>query len=219
MAERVDPFTLVFGALAEQRFPGLADSLRSTGRDEIDREAFVLDRAVIELLQDLVPEPHDDDLVAEFIAILHHAYLYWRAGCPQVAFDRAQAAQILSPVGATDSASVHPTIRPTTYYRFPERLVWTELTPGAPHEPLDGFFLRPAGNGIISVLGIFGVHAARPGFGVAEAVGTRPSSLTRLDGSPSFSPVLPGGDAAGLHSLVGTDELLELASRSVNEAA
>ena len=69
----------------------------------------------------------------------------------------------------------------------------------------------------LDVLGILGVHAGRPGFGVAGAAGTRPPSLTRADGTPSFSPVLPGGDAAGLHSLVGTDELLELAFRAAGE--
>ncbi|MGH7533910.1 MAG: hypothetical protein ACREL4_11525 [Gemmatimonadales bacterium] len=217
MADRVDPFTLVFGALADERFPGLATSLGSTGRDETDRDAFVLDRAVVELLQDLVPEPHDDGQIAEFLATLHHAYLYWRAGCPRITFDRPQAAKLLSPAVAHASTSDPPALRPSVYYQFPERLVWAQLTPEAPHEPLDGLFARQSGNGIISVLGIFGVHAARPGFGVAEAVGTRPRSLTRPDGSPSFSPVLPGGDAAGLHSLVGTDELLELGSRSAGE--
>lgn len=217
MAERVDPFTLVFGALAEERFPEVARSLRTAGRDETDRDAFVLDRAVIELLQNLVPEPHEDGQIAEFLATLHHAYLYWHAGRRLVAFDRTQAAKLLTPVAADARASDQPPIRPSAYYQFPERLVWAQLTPDAPHEPLDGFFARQTDHGIISVLGVFGVHPARPGFGVAEAVGTRPPSLTRPDGSPSFSPVLPGGDAAGLHSLVGTDELLELGSRSASE--
>ncbi|MGH7591153.1 MAG: hypothetical protein ACREL2_06905 [Gemmatimonadales bacterium] len=219
MAERVEPFTLVFGAMAGERFPGLAASLGGTGRNETDRDAFVLDRAVVELLQDLVPEPHDDGQIMEFLATLHHAYLYWRAGCPRVAFDRAHAARLLSPTVAHAGASDPPTLRPSAYYQFPERLVWAQLTPDAPHEPLDGLFLRSRTVEIIEVLGIFGVHAGRPGFGVAEAVGTRPRSLTRPDGSPSFSPVLPGGDAAGLHSLVGTDELLELGFRSAGEAA
>ena len=219
MAERVDPFTLVFGALAEERFPGLTKSLRATGRDEADRDAFVLDRAVVELLQDLVPEPHDAEEISEFVATLHHAYLYWRAGRPLVSIDRGRAAALLSPDPTTIRPSDHPTDRPSTYYRFPERLVWAPLTPDAPHEPLDGFFARSPAAGVLDVLGIFGVHPGRPGFGVAGTTGTRPRSLTRADGTPSFSPVLPGGDAAGLHSLVGADELLELAFRTALEVA
>lgn len=217
VAERVDPFTLVFGVLAEERFPGVAGSLSATGRVETDRDAFILDRAVVELLRDLVPEPHDADGISEFVATLHHAYLYWRAGRPVVSIDRGRAAALLSPDPTTIRPSDHPTDRPSTYYRFPERLVWAPLTPDAPHEPLDGLFVRATAPGALDVLGIFGVHAGRPGFGVAGAAGTRPPSLTRADGTPSFSPVLPGGDAAGLHSLVGTDELLELAFRAAGE--
>jgi hypothetical protein len=39
--------------------------------------------------------------------------------------------------------------------------------------------------------------------------------LVRPDGSAPFSPVLPGGGAAGLYSIVGVEELLELAARTV----
>lgn len=217
MAERVDPFTLVFGALAEERFPGLAESLRASGLDEADRDSFVLDRAVVELLQDLVPEPHDADGISEFVATLHHAYLYWRAGRTLIPIDAAQAALLLAPDDPAPRPSDSPGIGPSAYYRFPARLIWAPLTPEAPHEPLDGFFARSPATGVFDVLGIFGVHPGRPGFGVAGTTGTRPRSLTRADGTPSFSPVLPGGDAAGLHSLVGADELLELAFRTALE--
>jgi hypothetical protein len=49
---------------------------------------------------------------------------------------------------------------------------------------------------------------------VVEAAGPRQSNLARPDGSPLFSPVMPGGDAAGLHSIAGGEELLELGWRS-----
>ncbi|HEU5358651.1 MAG TPA: hypothetical protein VFU45_06015 [Gemmatimonadales bacterium] len=214
MAERPDPFTLVFGQMADDRFPALAASLLAAGRDEADRDAFLLDRAVVELLQDLVPEEHDVDQIEEFVAVLHHAYLFWRNGRPVVAVDRSRATTLLSPAWP-DTAL---TVRPSAYHQFPERLVWAQLSPDAPHEPLDGFFVRPAPAAAIEVLGVFGVHPGRPGFGVAEVAGPRPLSLRRADGSPPFSPALPGGDAAGLHSLVGADELLELAFRAGGEA-
>jgi hypothetical protein len=54
---------------------------------------------------------------------------------------------------------------------------------------------------------------------VAEVTGPRPTGLARADGSALYAPVLPGGDSAGLHSLVGTEELLELAWRGLGTEA
>ena len=62
------------------------------------------------------------------------------------------------------------------------------------------------------------------------AIGTAPSSktpsramakskLARDDGSPLFAPTLPGGKAAGLHSIAGEEELLELGWRTRSTAA
>ena len=169
MAERIDPFTLVFGILAEERFPGpgrLAG--RATGRVETDRDAFILDRAVVELLRDLVPEPHEADGISEFVATLHHAYLYWRAGGR---WCRSTGPRRGTPLPGRDRhpASDHPTDRPSTYYRFPERLVWAPLTPEAPHEPLDGLFVRATAPATITCSASSGCTPRRPGFGVAGA--------------------------------------------------
>jgi hypothetical protein len=63
------------------------------------------------------------------------------------------------------------------------------------------------------VLGVFGMHASREGFTVAEATG-RPGSLTtRQDGTLLFAPSLEGGDRANLHAVVEPDELIELVAR------
>ena len=65
----------------------------------------------------------------------------------------------------------------------------------------------------LSVLAIFGLHPGRAGFTAVEVVGPRPSHLERADGSPLFSGTLPGAERAGLASVVGAEELLELAWR------
>jgi hypothetical protein len=57
------------------------------------------------------------------------------------------------------------------------------------------------------------MHPGRMGFSVAEAAGTPGAASIRPDGSAPFSPVLAGGAAAGIHSLVGPEELVELAGR------
>ena len=77
---------------------------------------------------------------------------------------------------------------------------------------LDGWFATRAADAL-TVLAIFGLHPGRAGFTVAEVAGARPVELARPDGSPLFAPALAGGEAAGLASVVGAEELLELAWR------
>ena len=68
--------------------------------------------------------------------------------------------------------------------------------------------------GLLRVLGIFGLRADRPGFSAVEATGARAARLTREDGTTLFSPTLPGGAEAGLRSIIGEEELLELGWRT-----
>jgi hypothetical protein len=49
--------------------------------------------------------------------------------------------------------------------------------------------------------------------------GDRPEALARPDGSALFAPTLPGGSAAGLYSITGEEELLELGWRTTGLAA
>ena len=104
----------------------------------------------------------------------------------------------------------------TAYYAaVPEHRVWAQVIPEHPPEPLDGCFVHSAPVGsTLRVLAVFGVHPERQGFSVVEAVGTRPPLLMRADGTELFAPILTGGKAAGLFSLVGEEELLELGWRT-----
>jgi hypothetical protein len=79
---------------------------------------------------------------------------------------------------------------------------------------LDGFFQYGARPDFLRVLGVFGIHPERPGFSVVEVAGPRPRDLSRPDNSPLFAPTLVGGSAAGIYSLTGGEELLELGWRS-----
>jgi len=144
---------------------------------------------------------------------LHHAYLYWDAGGWIFRLAKPRAAALLasdpappSPGGATDLRSF--------YVQFPERLIWAELASGEPHQPMDGMFVRPWPGGGYFVLAIFGLHPGQSGFTVVEADGYLEEELLREDGTPAFAPVLPGGAAAGLYSIAGAEELLELAART-----
>jgi hypothetical protein len=214
MASRLTPYDIAFGADAEARFTRIRESLAGAGRDPHDEDAFVLDREVVTYLRELVPEEGVGEGIAQHVALLHHAYLYWAEGGWLIRLSKSRTAALLAapPAVLNDLADGLPQ---AFYLQLPERLVWAELSPGEPHQPLDGLFVRPWPRGGGFLLAIFGLHIGRDGFSVVDADGYREPDLARADGTPLFSPTLPGGAAAGLFSIVGGEELLELAARSV----
>jgi hypothetical protein len=211
---RPTPFDVAFGAEAETWFPRIRESLAAAGLDAHDAEAFILDREVVTYLRELVPEEGIGEAVAQHVALLHHAYLYWDEGGWIFHLNKQRAEALLQADGAPEGRVV--AAAPKAFYiQFPPRLVWAELTPDEPHQPLDGAFIRPWPTGGYFVLAIFGMNPGQGGFSVVDTDGYPEGSLQREDGSPLFGPVLPGGEAAGLHSIVGGEELLELAARTV----
>jgi hypothetical protein len=85
---------------------------------------------------------------------------------------------------------------------------------GSSHEPLDGCFTHALPDGSLRVLGVFGLHPDRAGFSVVEVAGARTPALARESGDPLFTPLMDGGAAAGLRSIAGEEELLELGWRA-----
>jgi len=220
MAPRPTPYDIAFGAEAEVRFARIRDSLTSTSRDAHDQDAFVLDREVVTYLRELVPEEGVGEGMEQHVALLHHAYLYWAEGGWLIRPSKTRTTALLGhQETSADTTEPAPTgaVAPRAFYlQLPERMVWAELAPGEPHQPLDGLFVRPWPRGGYFVLAIFGLHPGREGFSVVDADGYREGDLLRADGTALFSPVLPGGAAAGLFSIVGGEELLELAARGAS---
>jgi hypothetical protein len=172
-------------------------------------------REVVLLLRDLRPEEGIGEGIDQLAALVHHGYLFWNSGSVTLELSDARLEELLS--GASGDADVDD--RPAAYVQVPERRIWAEVVPGAPQEPLDGFFHHASTEpGVQRVLGVFGIYPDRPGFTVVEVVGPRPRKLVRQDGSPLFSSTLPGGARAGLYSLAGEEELLELGWRSAELA-
>lgn len=215
---RLTPYELAFGAESERRFTEIRESFARSGADPHDLDAFVLDREVTAYLRELVPEEGVGEAVREHLALLHHAWLYWSAGGWLISLTRDRARRLLASPGPGEEAqpgSSPATGQPAAFYlQLPERLVWADLGDGQPHQPLDGAFVRPWPGGGLFVLAVAGMHPGREGFTVVEADGYPGEGLERTDGSPVFSPVLPGGEAAGLFSIAGEAELLELGARA-----
>ncbi len=206
MPPRPTPFDLALAGLAGARFPAVGAGLEAAGADPRDRDAFLMTPEAVELVRELRPDEGLGEGISELAALLHHAFLFWAGGCRIAAPDRKAVELEL------DTAGDRGPPDGARYVQLPPRLLWAEAVAGVPAEPLDGFFVHPLPDGL-RALGVFGLHPGRPGFTVAEVEGPRPGELVRPDGTALFSPVLAGGDAAGLRSLTGGEEFLELAWR------
>lgn len=182
--DRPTPFDLVFSGLATERFPALREALAKAGADPRDRDAFLVTFPAMSLLRELRPDDTDAGAgVDQLAALLHHAYLAWADGghtwaAPDVVARRA--------VTARQAAAAIPAS--AGYIQLPERLVWASLDDDAPWEPLDGCFVHATADGRLRALGVFGLHASRNGFSVAEGAGAPGALATRQDGSPLFAP-------------------------------
>lgn len=207
MPNRPTPFDLVFGRLADERFPSVREALRAAGTDILDRDAFLMERTVLEAIRELLPEDGLGEGVGELAALVHHGWLCWDAGLPTTSVGPEALDRLLT------EAPPDPPDPRARYVQLPLGRVWAQTIPGEAAEPLDGCFIHLTSAGEVRVLGIFGLHPGRGGFTVVEARGPRPGELVRPDGTAAWSPALTGGAAAGLHSLAGGEELLELGWR------
>lgn len=209
---RPTPYDLVFKQSAPEVFPNIRIALEQAGYDPADRDGFLMVREVLTLLRDLRPEGGLGEGIDQLAALVHHAYLFWAAGAPAFELTREQLNGLLSTRGEIGDESDQAT---AYYVSLPPQRLWAEVVPEHPPEPLDGCFVHAFGGGAARrVLGVFGIHPERDGFSVVEAMGPQPVALQRPDGTELFSPTLAGGKAAGLFSITGEEELLELGWRT-----
>jgi hypothetical protein len=206
---RARPFDLVFRPAAAEIFPQIRSALTQAGYDPRDRDRFLMVREVVTLLRDLRPDEGMGEGIDQLAALLHHAYLFWASGehTLEVTADRLPYLMGSSDIRGEADSDV------ACYVAMPPHRVWADVIPGQPPEPLDGCFVDPGLGRTLRVLGVFGIHPERPGFSVVEAAGERPRVLGRADGSDLFAPTLTGGKAAGIFSITGEEELLELGWR------
>jgi hypothetical protein len=148
--------------------------------------------------------------IDQLAALVHHAYLFWDAGSQTLSIAPEDLVELLGPASKPGEGSA----KTARYVQLPARKIWAQVIPGQAPEPLDGCFVSgDVDPEILRVLGVFGMHPERPGFSVVEVVGPRPALLNRPNGSVPFASVLEGGVAAGLYSVAGEEELLELGIR------
>ncbi len=209
---RPTPFRQLLAPVAGERFPAVGEALREAGVDTEDRDAFLLAPPVAEMIRDLRPEEGLGEAIDPFVALIHAAYLHWASG----AVEREVTGSRLAEAIAGSPGTPIPLDTGTPYLQFPPRRLWGTPVEGQPAEPLDGCFVTRRRDQI-AVVAAFGFHPARFGLTVVDVTGADPGPLEREDGSPLFSPTLPGGAEAGLASVTGMEELLSLVWRLVGE--
>lgn len=208
---RPTPFSLVFDGVATEQLLAIRQQFSERGIDPRNRDAILMVPEVVSLIHTLRPADGVGEGMDQLVAFTHHALLYWLADQPLIDLDTVALSALLASRPATAPGAP---ARSAWYVRVPERKVWARVLEDQAHEPLDGCFVHTAPDERLRVLGVFGLHQDRGGFSAVETEGARPGQLVRDDRSAPFSPTLPGGAEAGLYSLAGAEELLDLGWRS-----
>ncbi len=196
------PWTDIVAAIGEEHFKDYPKTL--------DRDAFLLHGTVAATLREMMPEDAPTEALNAYGTLLYMMYQVWARDYPTVATTKEQVQEAVAGGAASSSSN----ITTVCYVQLPERLVWAEPGPGEPHEPLDGIFLV-AQPGRADALAVLGLRAEREGFTTMEGAITLPAPApsSREDSSAPFAPRMPGGESAGLLSVVDEHELVTLALR------
>ena len=210
-APRPHPFAVAFAPFVPDRFAAIRAGLAEAGVEPFDRDAWVLSRPGAEFLRDLRPDGGLGDAVEELLALAHGGYLFWQEGQTTIHLERDELDRLLGTTPAVREGSAGPG-RAAYFVWVAPRRVWGTPVEGAPAEPLEGWFAVVDGNHL-SAAAVFGLLPGRLGFTVVHTAGPAPERLLRSDGTAAFAPVLDGGQAAGLWSLTGQEELLDFAWR------
>lgn len=217
MNAAMTPYALIFRdtGITEEYFPRIREQLPEGGARR-ERDAFFTAPAVGDLLAAIAPETGAG--AAQIGLLTYHAFHHWRAGAETWTLEEDDLRALLS-AGPLPAGRVPPPAE-AGYFQLPRHRFWVASDPGAPAEPVDGFFWVAAPDADAwspEVLLVLGMHGGEGGVSVVElasapfpAEGHWGNVDGRGDGE-DFANVLPGGDH--LLGLRTAGELLKLVSR------
>lgn len=211
------PWTDLVTAIGEEHFGEIRTALEAGGVDDLNRDAFLLNGAVGAVLRDLMPEDAPSDTINAYGALLHMFFCAWARDWPLVTVTGDKLREALTGEYPLSHAPTFPLV---CYLQLPERLVWAEPVRGDAHEPLDGVFVI-ATTDKVHALAILGFRQERDGFTTMEGAISlpAPSPGLRESGADAFAAAMPGGNKAGLISVVDEHELATLVMRTIEATA
>lgn len=227
-AARLTPYELAFmeGDFENRVFAMIQDEADARREDPARRERFAFLAASGEAVRDIIPPDAPPEMLDEYRALFYHAFNFWRFG---------RRLYVLEPPVARYLVEAAPTLAEwelaapydSLYIQLPPNLFWASIGTDVPPEPVDGFFVTVARDedplGIpfvdLQVLMVLGIHRLRDGFSVIAFDTEAGKGIPPVWAEPGreegqdFENVLPGGDIAGLYSILTTSEALKLVAR------
>lgn len=225
------PYEMAFGEAGfEARvFPRIQAEADDYGEDPTLRERFGFLTLASDAAREMVPPEASVEALEEYRALLYHAFNFWRFGRRMYVLDAAVARYLVEAAPALAGWELGLPL-PSVYVRLPPNLFWASISTDVPPEPVDGFFATvadgtdPLGAPFqeLQVLMVLGLRRARAGFSVIPfATETGPgipatwAEAPGREGAKDFANILPGGEMAGLYSILTTTEALKLLARAL----
>lgn len=228
---RLTPYELVFtDRFDTEIFPGILEDAKRVGTEPLHADRFHLLASVGDAVRDVVPEEAPPDALEQYRALLYHAFNFWRFEKRVYVLDPAVARYLVEAAPGLDEWEL-ALPQPSVYLQLPANLFWGSVSPEAKPEPVDGFFVTsarvedPLGEPLLRlfVLVVLGIRRYRAGFSVIPLDTEAGPGIAAAwaagegegDGRRDFQSNLPGGEVAGLYSLVTTSEVLKLLGRAL----
>ncbi|MBA4158936.1 MAG: hypothetical protein H0X65_15875 [Gemmatimonadetes bacterium] len=228
---RPTPYELAFGETGfdEQVFPAVAEEAEGQKLDPARRERFAFLSRSGDAIREVIPRDAPPESLEQYRALLFHAFNFWRAGKRVYRLDAAVARYLVEAAPRLEGWEFAVPY-PAVYLQLPPNLFWASIAPDMPPEPVDGFFVTTAriedapGGPVLRVeaLMVLGLRRDRAGFSVipldTEAGAGIPiewADLPVREDGGDFANVLPGGEIAGLYSILTAAEALKLLGRAL----
>jgi hypothetical protein len=225
---RLTPYELVFteGDFESRVFPKIRSEAEAQAVDASRRERFDFLSTAGDVVREVTPPDAPPDALEQYRALLFHAYHFWAEGKRLYALDQAVARYLVETAPNLDGWEFAMP-GSSVYLQLPSNLFWSSISPDTPPEPVDGFFVTvsevpdPLGSPaeILEVLLVLGIRRSRAGFSVIPLVTETGEGIAEAwdtEGRPEgdFANMLPGGEMAGLYSMLTTGEVLKLVGRA-----
>jgi len=228
---RLTPYELAFDdlGLEGRTFPEIQAEAEAQGVDPAHPDRFAFLTRAAEAIREVVPHDASPEAAEQYRLFLYHAFNFWRFG---------KRVYVLEPPVARYLVEAAPDLQgwelslpaESLYVQLPANLFWASVAPDVPPEPVDGFFVcrvhgrDAAGEPFetLEVLMALGIHRQRAGLSLIQfdtEVGPGiPAVWTEAAGRDEgrdFASVLPGGEMAGLYSILTVPEALKLVGRAL----